>query len=962
MKKIVIIDGNSLIFRAYFAVPAFFSPEGVPTGAVYGFANMLYSIMSQHKGADVAVAFDVKEKTFRHKIYPEYKGTRKKTDEDLLLQFPIVKEMLGLFGIPVLEAPGYEADDILGTLAHQAGKKGIESVVYTGDKDALQLVGGGTSVYITLRGVSSTECYDEAKVVEKMGVRPDQVVDYKSLKGDTSDNIPGAKGIGDKTAIKLITEYGTTENILAHAEEVKPPRIGKILAESKDIVMLSKELATISVEAPVSLDDISMGEFQSAEVIAFFRKYGFASLIKKYQKAGLIDGAEASVADDSKPSTSSRANRKTAATLSGSLSSSRSNSAGASFAQSAPFAGAEFQEVFGEVKLPNIVRTDINDILSKFASGSTCDLESENHSKELGSDKKKNDDQSEIYVGLALSDGEFESFYILHNGLFYGIKTLEDFLALKPLLENRAIKKKTFSSKKLYLFCFEHGIDLCGVVFDVTVAAYLLNPSRKEYGIAEISRDFGHEYKFSPAKQLSLLDGGMDGNSTLGENIGEHNGEDDSTDGIDGELRYKAAVTERLTQILEKGLACSGMTALYDETELPLVKVLADIEHTGFRMDSDILREIGKGIEDKIATLEKRVHELAGEAFNISSPKQLSVILFEKLGLPHGKKTKTGYSTNKEILDKLAGEYEIAGLVVEYRSYTKLKSSYVDSLLSLVKDGKIHTSLNQKIAVTGRLSSTEPNLQNIPIRLEEGRLIRKAFLADEGCMLVGADYSQIELRVLAHLSEDSKLIKAFNEGADVHRATASEVFGVSPEEVTTTQRSHAKEVNFGIIYGMGDFRLSESLGISVFEARNYIEAYFDTYGKVKTYMEGVVEGAREHRFVETILGRKRTIPELFARNKNVQAHGTRMARNTVIQGSAADIIKIAMMRLYDRLREKGFKAKIILQIHDELILNVPEGELDDVKILLKEAMEDAYKLRVPLKVDMNVAKSWYDAK
>ncbi len=933
MNKIVIIDGNSLIFRAYYAVPAFFSPEGVPTGAVYGFANMLFRIMAEHPDATVAVAFDVKEKTFRHKMYPEYKGTRKKTDDDLLLQFPIAKDLLGLLGIPVLEAPGYEADDILGTLAYQAMEAGMDSAIYTGDKDALQLVRPHSDVYITLRGVSSTEKYDEAKVLEKMGVTPSQIVDYKSLKGDASDNIPGAKGIGDKTAIKLLSEYGSTENILANIEAVKPSRISKILSECRDMVLLSKELATVSVEAPVSLEDVQMGVRDEEGLLAFFKKYGFTSLIKKFQAIGVAISGEELSASASADSISSK--KKTSRAGKDKPSGAVPLSDSSVNWEATPFAGADCNEPFGELDVPRCSGASAEEALAEVSLNA------------------REEEAAPVFIGLSLSDGAFDTFYVYGKNLWV-CSTLEDFVQLKPLLENENIKKQVFSSKELYLFCFQQGIDLKGVIFDVTIAAYLLNPSRKDYSIEGLAKDFGHAYRYGSASQLSLLDLGMD----------ESDNEEDGFCSLSKyeHVCYFAGVTKRLTELLGKALECSSVHRLFVKTELPLVKVLADIEHTGFRLSTEVLREIGKDIEEKIARLQSRIHELAGEEFNISSPKQLGVILFEKLELPKGKKTKTGYSTNKDILEKLSGEYEIARLVIEYRSYTKLKSSYVDSLLNLVVDGRIHTSLNQKIAVTGRLSSTEPNLQNIPIRLEEGRNIRKAFLADEGCVLLSADYSQIELRVLAHLSGDEKLMKAFNEEADVHRVTASQVFGVAPEEVTSLQRSHAKEVNFGIIYGMGDFGLSESLGISVFEARNYIEKYFETYSRVREYMEGIVQEATERRYVETILGRKRMIPELSAKNRNIRAHGERMARNTVVQGSAADIIKIAMIRLYEKLRENGLQSKIILQIHDELVLNVPESEQEEVRGLLREAMEGAYPLNVPLKVSMSTVTCWYDAK
>lgn len=919
MKNIVLIDGYSLIFRAYYAMPSLVSPAGTPTGAVYGFANMLISILENHKDAVIAVAYDRKEKTFRHELFADYKGTRKETDEDLKLQFPIVREMLTRLGIPVIEMPGFEADDIIGTLAKQAVESGASAYVYTGDKDALQLVQYGIHVNITVKGVSNTEQYDEQKVIEKMGVRSSQIVDFKSLRGDTSDNIPGAKGIGDKTAVKLLTEYGTTENIIVNADQIKPARISGIIKDSIPMIELSKTLATIVLDVPVSAKELENQTPDTESLRSMFQSLGFASLLKRLDKltGGSPEGANSPSTGENMLSEMGRTTSKDKTSV----------------------------HTFAEVNR-----------YSPFLPSSYVPSSSNDRSNAAACLRMVSvfDFSLPFTMGIALDDdkawGAFRYAYFVRDGEIKIIYEEQDFIALKKELENPLIQKMVFSSKELYLYCFSKGIHLSGVVLDVVIASYLVNPARKSYVLKDLAEDYGFSYEEREAgRQLSLLDANTDADV-------------DAKRSRDEEIMAEAGVVESLAYVVREVLEAAKLKTLYDEIELPLVKVLADIEFTGFSIDVGVLREIGQEIERKIAELEGRILELAGEDFNISSPKQLGVILFEKLGLPVLKKNKTGYSTDKDVLEKLGEGYEIARLVIEYRSYTKLKSGYIDSLSELARDGKIHTSLNQTIAVTGRLSSTEPNLQNIPIRMEEGRNIRRAFRSEEGAVLLDADYSQIELRVLAHMSGDQRLIEAFTNGEDIHRLTASEVFGVSQEEVSPLQRSHAKEVNFGIIYGMGDFGLSESLKIPVFEARHYIEQYFRTYSEVKPFMDGIVESCKKSGYVETLFGRKRQIPELRVRNKMVQAHGIRMARNTVIQGTAADIIKIAMVRLYEELNRRGLRSKLILQIHDELILNVPEDEIEIVKSILRHSMETAAELRIPLKVDMQVASNWYDAK
>lgn len=907
MKEFVIIDGNSLLYRAYFAMirTALFSPAGEPTGAVFGFANMLANVFENHRDAVIAVAFDKKGPTFRHEMYSEYKGTRGETDEDLIHQFPIARDMLKAFGVPVIEMDGYEADDIIGTLSKKAAEAGMDSYVYTGDKDALQLVQYGVKVGITKKGVSEIKLYDDAAVKEDIGVSSAQIIDYKALRGDPSDNIPGVKGVGEKTAVKLLTEYGSLENILENVDSIKPPRVSKLVDEGRDMAELSKKLATIILDLDIEPSDIHMAERDDNAATELFVRLGFNSLLKKY-------GLKSKGA--SEPTEYKSKSGKFSATL-------NPKPAGAKVTASPFGLMGEGAEAISIEPSAEGERIDIDRLSSK----GNLDIFIEFASQKSG----EGSGFAGEFLNVAVMDSEGKAAILDRE---------EDFLKLKDLLEDEAVAKRFNDLKAAHLYCFSKGIDLCGAVSDAVIAAYLVSPARKSYEFFDIYRDFGGESLAPEKAQLSIF------------------GEGEKVS-----LLKKVSALSKLLDALEEALKIGGIYKLYSEVEIPLVKVLADIEYTGFAIDLDVLAEQGVALDKRIKGLEEDIYEHAGEEFNISSPKQLGHILFEKLGLPPGRKTKTGYSTDKDVLDKLSKMHPVARLVTEYRTLTKLKSTYIDSLTNLARDGRIHTSLNQTIAVTGRLSSTEPNLQNIPMRLEEGRNIRKAFKSSEGRLLIDADYSQIELRVLAHLSGDPALQKAFNEGRDIHTATASEVFGVAPDEVTKLQRSHAKEVNFGIIYGMSDFGLSESLGIPVSEAKSYINRYFDIYRDVKTYMDSVVEGCRERGYVETLYGRRRAVPELLSKNKMVAAHGSRMARNTVIQGTAADIIKIAMVKLYDELRRQGLKSKLILQVHDELILDVPMEEREQAKKLLVSSMESAARLSVPLKVEVSEADNWYDA-
>lgn len=882
MSDLVLIDGNSLMYRAYFAMPPLTTSDGEPTGAVYGFTNMLLALREKFAGASFVAAFDVKGKTFRHTLFDDYKGTRKPMDPELIPQMGLVKELLRAFRVGVVELPGYEADDIIGTLAYKAMQRGNQAHVVTGDKDALQLVEHGVNVYITNKGVSQVDLYDKSAVEEKLGVKAHQVIDLKALMGDKSDNIPGVKGIGEKRAQALLSMYDNVESLLEAAQEKKltPAKMNDLIIAEREVMMLSKTLATIDLQAPIELDDINYGgAFNMEEVQSQLKRLNFGSLNKK------LFGANA-VSSETKLQASE---------------------------------GKEFDFDGIELRLDSfVIAGKVQDFLSHVS-----------------------DDQNRPAMFDLVFDKErhFQGGSIGWNGALYSMEKEEDALLLKSYFENEGFKKQAYDSKSLHLFCYQNGIDLVGVVTDVSLGLYLLQPSKESYDIDVVCAEY--------CPGIGMASYTEEG----------------------GHLSYEEYVASKrmsvitaLAQEVEKALEHAELVALYSEVEIPLAKVLASIEYVGFKVDLEELERQSRSTSLLIESLERQIYEDAGQTFNINSTRQLSYVLFEQLGLKGGKKTKTGYSTDREVLNKLVGKHPIIQKIIDYRTFSKLKSTYLDGLKQLVQNGRVHTSLNQTIAVTGRLSSTEPNLQNIPIRIEEGRNIRKIFVADDGCMLLSADYSQIELRVLAHLSEDPVLIDAFHHDIDIHRLTASEVFKIDPEDVTPLQRSRAKEVNFGIVYGMGDFGLSESLGIPMYEAKHYISEYFHTYRGVKQYMDQVVEDCGRKGYVTTVLGRRRQIPEMRAKNKIVQAHGVRMARNTTIQGSAADIIKIAMIKVFDAIRAQGLQSKILLQIHDELILNVPLDEIERAKHVLKESMECAYPLRVPLKVDMSTSRSWYDSK
>ena len=867
MKKLLIIDGNSILNRAYFGIRMLNAPDGTPTNAVYGFLNIFFKYLEEESFDFVCVAFDVKKKTFRHKMYDQYKAQRKPAPEDFIIQLPVIKEVLAAMNICCLEAPGYEADDIIGTVSVFCEKNDIECRILTGDKDDLQLATDKVKInlVITRMGKTETTLMGKDEVLEKYGVTPKEFIDVKGLMGDTSDNIPGVKGIGEKTAFSLIEKYKSIENIYENLDSIEAtPSVKKKLEEGREDAAFSKKLATIELNVPMelSLDAFSIKEYDSPRLAELFTRLNFKSFL---DKLGLKSEAK-------------------------------------------------------ENKLCEYKKTA---------------LEKDGFLKYLASGK-------EVFYRyvkdtLAFTD-DGENIYCIDN---------PDTESLKAFFENESIKKIGHNIKEDIIKLSKKGVGFEGLLFDTFIAAYILQPEKSTYNPDELA--------------LSYLEISLDGNNENKEAQISFDFDDEEKNNA---LFDETAVLVPLKSALEKKIKENNQTDLLENIEFPLIKVLADMQITGVYIDKTALSEFGEKLKERIKQLEVEIYALSGRKFNINSPKQLGEILFDDLKLPHGKKTKTGYSTGVEVLKKLEGEHEIIGLIMEYRHLSKLMSTYVDGLSSVVSEetGRIHSNFNQTVTATGRISSTEPNLQNIPVRTEIGRELRKMFVAPSGKVLIDADYSQIELRVLAHAANDENMINAFKNDEDIHKMTAAMVFNIPFDEVTSVERTRAKAVNFGIVYGIGEFSLSQDLKIPIKLAKQYIEDYLKTYPNIKEFMQNTIQKGRENGYVTTMFERRRYLPELKATNKNIQAFGERMAMNAPIQGTAADIIKIAMVNVYNALKEKGLKAKLILQVHDELIIESPEGEKDIVKEILKTEMESAALLSLPLKADLEAGKSWYDTK
>ena len=883
-EKIVIIDGNSLINRAYYAMQRpMITREGIYTQGIYGFLNMLGKIRDDYTPEYLTVAFDLKAPTFRHLEYKDYKAGRKPMPPELAMQMPILKEVLGAMNIPILELEGFEADDIIGTVARLGEEEGLEPLIVTGDKDALQLATDVTKVLITKKGVSEFELFDHDKMIERYNLTPVQFIDLKGLMGDSSDNIPGIPGVGEKTGIKLLEQFGSIENMLANTEQIERESLRNKVEENAQLALMSKQLATINRFVPIEFEFESLREEEPDydRLIELYQKLEFNSFLKRLKMpAGDAEKTENAAPLQVKKTIIRAREEMDALTV---------------------LTGKEvFIKVFGDYG--HVRRPEVQ--------------------------------------GMFLMDEE-RAFYIdcLHISPEEAAHAVNQ---LKLSLNGHDIKDDVFSM--MYF-----GMTDFNISFDTAIAEYVLDVSRSKYdlktlALEKLHQDIPDEKVFvAGAGQIDMFSDNTSAYMDYGVLLGS----------------ITMAVRRcQKPEIEEKSLE----KVLYD-VELPLIEVLASMEVSGVRADMEFIDEFGLQIKEKIQLLELQIYDLAATQFNINSPVQLGEILFEKLKLPSGKKTKRGYSTSADILEKIKDKHPIVPAVLEYRNLTKLNSTYVEGLKPLIAaDGRIHAHFQQTVTATGRISCTEPNLQNIPIRQELGRKLRSAFEAEKGCTLVGADYSQIELRVLAHLSQDENLIDAFNKGEDIHRMTASRVLGIPAEQITVADRSRAKAVNFGVIYGMSGFGLSEELNITRKEAEAYIEEYFKKHEKVKAYMDEQIAKAKKTGYSETILGRKRHIHEITASAYMVRQLGERLAMNSPIQGSAADIIKLAMLKVYRELKEKHPDAKLILQVHDELIIEAPDGELDEVKELLVKNMESAMSLSVKLAAEVNTGHTWYDLK
>lgn len=855
MEQFIAIDGNSLMHRAYHALPPMTTRAGQPTGALHGFISMLLKLI-ERKPDYLVVAFDLHGPTFRHEQYEAYKAGRRETDEDLRAQFPVLKELLSLMGIAVCETPRYEADDILGTFSRLCEAQKIDALLVTGDRDALQLIGEHTHVLMTKKGISETVEFDREVLKEQYGLEPERMRDLKGLMGDNSDNIPGIPGVGEKTALKLLEDYKTLEQVLAHAGEIKG-KLGEKIAEHADLARMSYEIGTICTSAPIPL---------SIEACRFHPEAlsGARTKLLELEMRGVAgrvagDGAEA----DAARTNVSKAER---------------------------------------VALESIEA--VLDILKDAKRINRFSLEAGQT------------------VQFALDANRY---YEIVQGADLFCTPVDEaalFGAMKPILENAGCEVLAFDSKRLRHLLDKFQITMQASVFDAMIADYLLDATR-------------------PATSFAMLCERFDPNAPP-----------------------NAAMLFAMQDSMKAQLQEANMTKLYTEMELPLASVLYEMEREGFRVDRDMLKQLQAQFNEQSEALAKQIFETTGETFNILSPKQLGEVLFEKLGLPTGKKNKSGFSTDAETLETLADRHPAIPLILEYRFLTKLKSTFVDGLLGAVdsENDRVRTQFNQCVTATGRISSTEPNMQNIPVRTPQGREIRKAFIASEGNLLVDADYSQIELRLLAHISGDEGMINAFNTGKDIHRITASEVFRVPFDEVTNELRSAAKAVNFGIVYGISDFGLARNLDIPVKRAGEYIKLYFERYPGVKAYLDRSVEDAKRNGYAVTMFDRRRALTELRSSNYNTRSFGERVAMNMPIQGTAADVIKLAMVRVSEKLKERKLKTKLILQVHDELIFDVPKGEVDEVVSLVHDCMEHVIALSVELDADVKVGRSWYETK
>lgn len=931
--ELMLIDGHSILNRAFYAIPPLSAPDGTPTGAVYGFLNILFKFIDEENPDKLVVAFDRSEPTFRHEKYNEYKGTRKPMDPDLRVQVTLIKEVLKSMNITVSEKKGYEADDIIGTLSKRMSAKGKKVVIISGDKDLLQLLDDNITMKNpkTKGGRTTVETYTVSELFDEYGVTPDEFVDLKALMGDTSDNIPGAKGIGPKTAIPLISEYHTVENLLNHIDEIKSKSTAKKIADSRDNIILSKFLAKIDVDAPIETDIESASikdicNDDSMELLMKLNLKSFVDRLKKKGYAGKSDDTVIETADEKK--------------------------------EIKHVSNDDIEELFGELIKESAepdreeIRIDDN-IFNNTGAMTELNL----------SEIQSFDEYSKLFEDVfeSISDGRNVSISLMNDGdkvfvsVAFGecVYTVgEPYLSKEQILSTvRELFNKISQSEnresfaKIYVnnvnfFIKNLGFDTSygfpvDNIFDLGLAAYIIDPNTGNYSYDILSFTYLKTVQETPK---------------------------DLKKDVQKQTVLEAYVLFYGGREIYSKLISAGGESLYKDIELPASLVLADMSMKGIRVREDELNNYTQRLTDRIDLIRDHIVDEAGIDFNISSPKQLGEVLFDRLHLPHGKKTKTGYSTAADVLEKLASEYTIVANVLEYRTLTKLKSTYGEGLVSFIEpDGRIHGEFNQTVTATGRISSSQPNLQNIPIRMDIGRQIRKVFVPKEGCVFLDADYSQIELRVLAHMSGDEKLIEAYKSARDIHTMTASQVFHVPVDMVTPEMRRNAKAVNFGIIYGISSFGLSNDLSISVSDAKKYIDSYFESYPQIKTFLDNLVKSAKEKGYSETILGRKRPIPELSSKNFRLRSFGERVAMNAPIQGTAADIMKIAMVRVFNELYSRNLKSRLILQVHDELLIETYRDEVDEVRSILEESMTKAVELKVPLIVEIGEGDNWLDA-
>ena len=881
MSKLVLVDGHSILNRAFYGVPDLTNAAGLHTNAIYGFLNILFKILDEESPDYLTVAFDVKAPTFRHEMFKEYKGTRKPMPEELREQVPVMKEVLQAMEIRIIEQAGYEADDLLGTIAKRAEAEGIDVSLVSGDRDLLQIATDRIRIRIpkTKGGRTEIENYYAADVEAKYQVNPVQFIDLKALMGDTADNIPGVPKVGEKTATDLMVQFGSLDGIYEHIDEVTKKSIKESLIQNKDLAYLSRELATIKIDSPLTytLEEARVGNFFNEASYVLFKKLEFKNLLNKFEKG--VSNEEIS---------------------------------------------ASFHLVENLAEAEALFTRVLSD-----------------KDRQIGLKVVKEAGRHGELLGVALHLPEEGSFLVLKQGFL-----TEDYLKEKIALLGAQCRIATADIKSEYAYLQAQDTDR---FFDVILAAYLLNPLKNDYTVEDIANEY-----------LNLM------LPEKGQAFGRLSFKDALNEKPEEFLKYccfEAYVCAQAAVCLQQKLEETQMDRLMREIEMPLTLVLFSMEEEGIRVNPEALKDYGEALSGKITELEQEIYSEAGCEFNINSPKQLGEILFEKMGLPGGKKTKTGYSTAADVLEKLSGEYPVVKHILEYRGLTKLKSTYADGLAAYIEDeNRIHSTFNQTITATGRISSTEPNLQNIPIRMELGRQIRKVFIPKDGYCFMDADYSQIELRVLASMSGDERLIEAYRSHADIHRTTASQVFHIPFEEVTDLQRRNAKAVNFGIVYGISSFGLSEDLSISRKEAAAYIEQYFETYPQVKQFIDSLVKDAKKNGYAVTLYGRRRPVPELFSSNFMQRSFGERVAMNSPIQGTAADIIKIAMIRVFERLKKEGLKSKLILQVHDELLIETALEEEEQVRMILEEEMVHASSLAVELEIDLHVGNNWYEAK